>query len=129
MSRLCLVENFGDNQLTIFLLFIISKVVLMHYPICFLGFLLLPIICVKDKYLLVTFEFSFNIDRPSLACFVPPCLATFFICMDLSSFSIACCICLRRSVKEVSDLPIFANPYIAPPKKKRKEIYIIIIIK
>jgi len=108
LSRLCLVENLWNHQLSIFLFFASTKVVLMHHPIGLLGLLLSSIVGVEDKDFLETLHSTTYENWSCFSCFVPPCLASFFISVNLSSFPCSGCVRFRWPVKEVADLSIFA---------------------
>lgn len=109
LSRLCLVENLGYNQFTFFFIFIVTQMVLMHYPIRFFWLFLLPIVSVKHKYLLVAFNFCFQKNWPSLTSFMPSSLAPINLTMHLSSFPCSCGVRFGWSMKEMSNQTVLAH--------------------
>ncbi|WVZ23543.1 hypothetical protein V8G54_002087 [Vigna mungo] len=82
--------------------------VLMHHPVRLLRLLLPPVVGVQDQYFLETLHSTSNKNWSGFSCFVPPCLASLFISVNLSSLPCSGCVCFRRPMKEVSDLSIFA---------------------
>lgn len=113
LSRLCLVEYFGDHQFSIFFFLRVSQVVLMHHPISLFGFLLPAMVSVEDKDFLEPFNDLDTIweDWAGLSCLVPPCFDLLIRTrMDFSSFSGTGGVSLGRTMEEVTDLTIFAYP-------------------
>lgn len=100
----------------------------MHHPI---GLLRLPLpakVGVEYHNLFKTLHCTTTSkNSSSFPCFVPSSFASFIISVNLSSFPCSCCVCFRRPVKEVADLPIFANSCII--SKEQFLIYIVALRK
>lgn len=103
LSRLCLEENLGHHELAFFLVLVVSEVVLVHHPVGFLGFPLLPVVGVENQYFLVAFHHAFRRHRPRLPGLVPPGFVPVHVRVHFPSLSCARGIGFGWSVKKVPD--------------------------